>query len=94
MTYRTSSLFIGPPSLAQGLVFQQHRFSDHLNKPHDPFKTVGIGKPQGLIQFEINGLLLAFFNGNIRRVKVHAIYGCQGSDLVARPNRANALFFP
>ena len=67
------SIHRSPACYPGGLVFQQCRLPDHLNKPHDPFKTVDIREPQGLIQFEVNGLLLAFFNGNIRRVKVHAI---------------------
>ena len=67
--FRTSSLFLGPWEF----VFQQHRRSDHLDEPHDPFNPVDIRKPQGLAQFEANGLLLAFINGDVCRVKVHAV---------------------
>ena len=57
-------------------------------------KTVDVRQSQGLIQSEVNGLLLAVINGDVRRVKVHAVEIVEDWGLAVRSNRANDLFPP
>ena len=58
---RTAPLMQSPRSVA--FVFQQRRLAEHFDEPHDPFETVDIRKPQGLLQFEADGLRLALSVG-------------------------------